>query len=200
MFDSRGENVLQKKYNTTKRANAFYHNQMLEYLNEEMKVFIAKQGMVFISTADRDGNCDASFRAGSAGFVRVINNKTLIYPEYKGNGVMASLGNIVENPHIGLMFIDFFEDNIGLHVNGTASLIENKELSTIDMSDKVFNDIIEQEGNKSERWVVVKVDEAYIHCSKHIPRLQPIDKEIHWGTDDEKQKGGDFFKAKSSKK
>ena len=41
-----------------------------------------------------------------------------------------------------------------------------------------------------------KVEEAYIHCSKHIPKLKKQDKIIHWGTDDEKLKGGDFFKTK----
>ncbi|WP_243450169.1 pyridoxamine 5'-phosphate oxidase family protein [Neobacillus terrae] len=55
---------------------------------------------MFIATADSSGNSDSSFRAGSLAFVRVIDDKTIIYPEYKGNGVMASLGNIIENPHI----------------------------------------------------------------------------------------------------
>ncbi|MCP8615337.1 pyridoxamine 5'-phosphate oxidase family protein [Salirhabdus salicampi] len=196
---SRGEKILQEQYGTTKKAASFYENQMLNYVNEEMAEFISKQGMVFIATADSSGNCDSSFRAGSAGFVRVIDEKTLIYPEYKGNGVMASLGNIIENPHIGLMFIDFFEQNIGLHVNGKASIIENKELTSLNMIQKMVDDIKEKEGNKPERWVVIRVDEAYIHCSKHIPKLKQMDKKIHWGTDDEKQKGGDFFKVKQRK-
>jgi predicted pyridoxine 5'-phosphate oxidase superfamily flavin-nucleotide-binding protein len=126
---SRGEQILQEQYRTKKRAASFYENQMLNYLNEKMTEFVSKQSMVFIATADASGNCDSSFRAGSAGFVRVLDEKTLIYPEYRGNGVMASLGNIIENPHIGLMFIDFFEHNIGLHVNGIASIIENRELT-----------------------------------------------------------------------
>jgi predicted pyridoxine 5'-phosphate oxidase superfamily flavin-nucleotide-binding protein len=197
---SRGEHLLQEQHETIKKASSFYENQMLNYLNDKMIDFIVKQGMMFIATADSSGNCDSSFRAGSVGFVRVINDKTLIYPEYKGNGVMASLGNIIENPHIGLMFIDFFEHSIGLHVNGTASIIENGQLASLKMTEKIMNDIKEKEGNRPERWVIIKVDEAYIHCSKHIPKLKQIDKKIYWGTDDEKQKGGDFFKAKQSKK
>lgn len=197
---SKGEHLLQERYGTTKKASTFYENQMLNYLNEQMTEFISKQGMVFIATADSSGNCDSSFRAGSVGFVRVIDKKTLIYPEYKGNGVMASLGNIIENPHIGLMFIEFFEHNIGLHVNGKASIIENRELTSLKLSEKIINDIKEKEGNRPERWVIIKIDEAYIHCSKHIPMLKQIDKKIYWGTDDEKQKGGDFFKVKHSKK
>lgn len=198
MSKHRGEKLLQEKYNTAKKAASFYQNQMLDHLNILMEEFIANQTMVFISTADSSGECDSSFRAGSAGFVRVIDNKTLIYPEYKGNGVMASMGNIIENPHIGLMFIDFFEHSIGLHVNGKATIIENSQLPALELSETVLNDIKEKEGNKPERWVVITVDEAYIHCSKHIPKFEQKDKEIFWGTDDEKYKGGDFFKAKQT--
>ncbi|MDY0396445.1 pyridoxamine 5'-phosphate oxidase family protein [Virgibacillus halophilus] len=108
MAELRGEHLLQEKYGTVKKAAAFYNNQMLHHLNGVMIDFISEQSMMFISTADKDGNCDSSFRAGPKGFVKVIHEKLLIYPEYKGNGVMASLGNIEENPHVGLMFIDFF--------------------------------------------------------------------------------------------
>ncbi|MDQ6597904.1 pyridoxamine 5'-phosphate oxidase family protein [Bacillus salipaludis] len=197
---SRGEHLLQEQYGTTKRASSFYENQMLNYLNNKMTEFISKQGMMFISTADSNGNCDSSFRAGSKGFVRVIDDKTIIFPEYKGNGVMASLGNIIENPHIGLMFIDFFENSIGLHVNGKAAIIENSELSSFNIPEEIINDIKEKEGNKPERWVMVKVDEAYIHCSKHIPKLQQMNKKLYRGTEDEEQKSGDFFKTKQSMK
>ena len=54
--------------------------------------------------------------------------KYLIYPEYRGNGVFANLGNIRENPHIGLLIIDFYKDTIGLHVNGKARIVENEDL------------------------------------------------------------------------
>lgn len=196
----RGEHILQEQYGTTKRAQSFYNNQMLSYLNKGMMEFIAKQAMVFIATADGRGDCDSTFRAGEAGFVRVVNDKTLIYPEYRGNGVHASLGNILENPHIGLLFMDFTEHQIGLHINGKAAIIENTDLPTLNLEEKMYRDIREKEGDKPERWVKITVDEAYIHCSKHIPILREIDKNFEWGTDDEKLKGGDFFKAKQSKK
>ncbi|TKC18800.1 pyridoxamine 5'-phosphate oxidase family protein [Robertmurraya kyonggiensis] len=192
-----GERHLQQKYNTNKRAEAFYANQMIDFLNDVMKDFMANQKMVFISTADSKGECDSSFRAGDAGFVRFIDRKTLCYPEYRGNGVMASLGNISENPHIGVLFIDF-EKGIGLHVNGNATIVENNELKKW-MSEERATEIMELEGNRPERWVFIDVEEAYIHCSKHIPKLQQVDKEIHWGTDDEVLKGGDYFKVKAMK-
>lgn len=146
--------------------------------------FICKQAMMFISTADGDGNCDSSFRAGQAGFVKIIDERKLAYPEFRGNGIYASLGNILENPHIGLLFVDFFEFCVGLHVNGTASIVEGLD---------EFHDV------QAERWVTIDIHEAYIHCSKHVPLLQKLDKTIHWGTDDTAKKGGDFFRVSTAK-
>jgi len=191
---SEGERILQKKFGSENKASAFYDKQMLDYLNPYMREFILKQEMVFIATSDSEGECDCSFRAGKQGFVRALNEKTLLYPEYQGNGVMASMGNILKNPHIGMTFIDFFENTIGLHVNGKAKIIENDELLEDKTQAIVANDIRE-EGIVPERWIFITVEEAYIHCSKHIPHLKKLDKKIHWGTDKETHKGGDFFKA-----
>ena len=189
---SEGERILQKKVGSENKASAFYDKQMLDYLNPYMRKFIFKQDMVFIATADSKGECDCSFRAGKQGFVRVLNEKTLLCPEYRGNGVMASMGNILENSHIGMTFIDFFETTIGLHVNGKAKIVENDELLADKTLDGVANGI-QEEGTAPERWILITVEEAYIHCSKHIPHLKKLDKKIHWGTDKEANKGGDFF-------
>ena len=195
---SNGEHELQEKCNTTSRANAFYRHQVLGYLNPLMQAFVTKQEMMFVGTADRHGEADSSFRAGLPGFIRVLDQKTLAYPEYRGNGVMSSLGNISENPHVGLLFVDF-TDRIGLHVNGRARIVENDEfLSVASASQPIREGIPIATERDPERWVVVSVLEAYIHCSKHIPRMQKIDEEIHWGTDDVRAKGGDYFKAKTS--
>jgi predicted pyridoxine 5'-phosphate oxidase superfamily flavin-nucleotide-binding protein len=196
MSGSQGEKILQQAFGTENRAAAFYHNQMLDHLNPLMKEFISEQEMLFISTSDKHGNCDSSFRSGEAGFVRVIDDYTLIYPEYQGNGVFANLGNIHENPHIGLLFIDFFKHCIGLHVNGKATIVENNLSTHPLMNERMIEEVNQLEGTRVERWVFIEVEEAYIHCSKHIPLLRKKDKEIHWGTDNERQKGGDFFKAK----
>jgi predicted pyridoxine 5'-phosphate oxidase superfamily flavin-nucleotide-binding protein len=196
---SGGEHDLQVRYGTRSRAEAFYKHQVLSYLNPQMCTFIARQEMFFLATADGRGECDVSFRAGEAGFVHVLNEKILVYPEYRGNGVLASLGNISENPHAGLLFIDFFRDKIGLHVNGTARIISNVELLNYhEVSAALRAAIGETSGRRPERWVLVTVEEAYIHCSKHIPRLQKVGEEVrHWGTDDVRAKGGDYFQAKS---
>ncbi|HEV3464693.1 MAG TPA: pyridoxamine 5'-phosphate oxidase family protein [Actinomycetota bacterium] len=178
---SSGEHELQRQHQTQERANRFYRQQVLERLNERMIQFIGRQEMVWIATADAHGECDCSFRAGPPGFVQVLDDRTLRYPEYRGNGVMASLGNILENPHVGMVFLDFDRERIGLHVNGTAR-------------------IIEAGGNgvrpRVERWVEVRVEEAYIHCRKHLPHLvKAVDQGRAWGTDDVRAKGGDYFGA-----
>src|SRR6516225_9467181 len=185
MPGSRGEHELQERFGTRARADAFYKKQMLSYINPQMRTFIARQEMFFLATADGHGECDVSFRAGEAGFVHVLGEKTLLYPEYRGNGVMASLGNIAENPNAGLLFVDFIRDKVGLHVNGSARILSNEELSARpDLSAALRTDFAETGGRKPERWVLVTVEEAYIHCSKHIPRLLKAESEVrHWGTD-----------------
>jgi hypothetical protein len=113
---------------------------------------------------------------------------------------MASLGNIAENPHAGLLFVDFIRDKIGLHVNGTARILSNEELlARPDFSTALRADIAETGGRRPELWVLVTVEEAYIHCSKHIPRMEKLEWEVRqWGTDDVRAKGGDYFQAKSA--
>ncbi|ANZ42767.1 pyridoxamine 5-phosphate oxidase [Lentzea guizhouensis] len=181
---SRGEHFLQCALETTDRATRFYSDQVLDHLNPAMAEFVGRMEMAFISTADADGECDSTLRAGPAGFIQVIDSRTIAYPEYRGNGVMASLGNIMENPHVGMLMVDFTDDLIGLHVNGRAR-IAREEFPTDD--------------RKVERWVVVQVQEAYVHCRKHIPRMVPVDRVRDWGTDDVKRKGGDFFGAKADR-
>ena len=177
-----GEHELQRRYQTQDRARRFYRRQVLDRLNDRMIQFIGRQEMVWIATADARGECDCSFRAGPPGFVQVLNPRTLRYPEYRGNGVMASLGNILENPHVGMVFLDFDRERIGLHVNGTARIVEADGRN--DGRPRV------------ERWVEVHVEEAYIHCRKHLPHLvKVVGDERPWGTDDARAKGGDYFGA-----
>jgi uncharacterized protein len=179
---SRGEHQLQRQLGSQDRAQRFYRHQVLDRLNERMMVFIGRQEMVWIATADTHGECDCSLRAGPPGFVQVLDASTLRYPEYRGNGVMASLGNILENPHVGMIFLDFDQERIGLHVNGTARIVEAGEGNGV--------------RPRVERWVEVQVQEAYIHCRKHLPHLVKADGNGRaWGTDDTRAKGGDYFGA-----
>ena len=194
-----GERQLQDRLGTRERADAFHSRQTLRHLNDTMRDFIGRQEMMFLATADAAGDCDSTFRAGPPGFVRVLDEQHLSWPEYRGNGVMASLGNITENAHVGLLFIDFREA-IGLHVNGRASILENDQLlARPDLPDSVLDGLLQDGGRRPERWVAVDVVEAYIHCSKHIPQMvKRSEVRQAWGTDDVVRKGGDYFKAKHS--
>jgi hypothetical protein len=191
-----GEGVAQSRFGSTQRAISFYRQQVLSELNDVMKKFIQEQECVFIATADAHGAADSSFRAGPSGFVHVLSSTQVAYPEYRGNGVMASVGNILENPQIGLMFIDFFKSTVGLHVNGGARVIENGSLSEEPgVTEALLQDALVKGGRHPECWVMIDVKEAYIHCSKHIPLLEKRNKKVHWGTDDEHVKRGTFFQS-----
>lgn len=189
------EHLLQDKWQTRDRANNFYNKQVLDFLAPKMQEFIKRQEFLFIASADRNGECDCTSKFGKPGFIRVLSDKFLIYPEYRGNGVFANTGNMLENPHIALLMIDFTRDTVGLHVNGKVRVVANEEL--LQYQDKLPQDVIEetrQEGKKCpERWIVVEVEEAYIQCSKHIPLMKKLDKKIDWGTDNVVAKGGDYF-------
>jgi uncharacterized protein len=194
---SHGEHELQDRLGTTKRANAFYDNQVLDHLTPLMREFTERMTMAFIATADAHGECDSTFRAGPAGFIRVLDEKTVMWPEYKGNGVMASMGNISENGYVGILMVDFFETAVGLHINGKATIVDNAAVEAFaPLFDRLaFATALTSSDDVKktpERWIVVQIDEAYIHCSKHIPMLQPAEDDAESG-----RRAGDVFKAKA---
>ena len=195
---SDGEHTLQAKYASGDRANTFYARQVLNFLAPRMREFISRQEFMFVGTADRHGECDCSPRFGEPGFIHVLGNKHLLYPEYRGNGVFASQGNISENPHIALLILDFYRDSVGLHVNGKARIVQSDELETF--ADKLPKDVLAELAKDGKRrpngWVMVEVEEAYIQCSKHIPLLKKLERPIDWGTDSVAAKKGDYFQLK----
>lgn len=191
---SAGEHDLQCAWGTRERAERFYDDQVRDRLLPRMVEFISRMEMVFVASADAHGECDASLRAGPPGFVVVLDEYTLAYPEYRGNGVLASLGNMSENPHVGLLMVDFVQDQIGLHVNGTARILDDADFRR--SHPRVVPD--GARGRRAERWVVVSVEEAYVHCRKHIPRMEKVVQRRAWGTDDPARKGGDYFRAKDT--
>lgn len=188
---SAGERYLQGRLGTTHRAARFYDQQVCDRLTPQMREFVGRIEMVFVATADARGECDSSLRAGPPGFLAVLDEQTLAWPEYRGNGVMASLGNLLENPHVGLLMVDFFDDVIGLHVNGRAEIVGDAELrrehdAPVDLAGA---------GRVVEHWVKVSVEEAYVHCSKNIPRLAKETATGARGAQDGRRRDGDFFTA-----
>jgi uncharacterized protein len=187
---SAGEHLLQDLYGSRERAEAFYRDQLLDTLTPRMVEFLGRQTQLVLATADSEGRPDASVRFGEPGFVAVIDETTLAWPELRGNGVMTSLGNLVKNPSIHLMFLDPGE-RIGLHLRGQASIVdvavmahEHPEIAGRPTT-----------GRPPERWVILRLESSYIHCRKHFPRT---DAPVDWGTDDVRAKGGDYFGAKNT--
>src|SRR6201987_4307362 len=195
---SDGEHALQAKYSSQDRANTFYARPVLSFLAPRLRGFLSRQEFMLVGTADRHGECDCSPRFGEPGFIHVLGNKHLVYPEYRGNGVFASLGNISENPHVALLILDFYRDSVGLHVNGKARIVQSDELEAF--ADRLPKDVLAELAKDGKRrpnaWVMVEVEEAYIQCSKHVPLLKKLERPIDWGTDSVAAKKVDYFQLK----
>lgn len=91
------------------------------------RAFIERQAMFFIATADAQGRPDCSYKGGLPGFVRVLDERTLAVPDYDGNGMYRTWGNVLVNPQVGLLFVDF-ERTKRLRVNGSARIDESDPL------------------------------------------------------------------------
>lgn len=177
-----GERTLQERFETKERALRFYEDSVYDRLNDVMQAFIDERIMFFLSTTDADGKTDCSPRLGPQGFVTVLDDSRLAYPEFRGNGVQASLGNMYENPYATLLFVDWWETTVGLHVNGSVTLRDGIP-AVHDPTD----------ADRTKTWVEIEVEEAYIHCAKHLPRLAIEEFDPPWGTDDPEAKRADFF-------
>jgi len=117
-------------------------------------------------------------RAGEAGFVHALDEKILVYPEYRGNGITASLGNITENPHAALLFVDFVRDKIGLHVNGAARILSNDELlASPDFSAALRPDITETSGRRPSGGCWSRSKRRTSIAPSHIPRMEKVAEE-----------------------
>lgn len=179
---SDGERELQYELGTAERAERFYEDSMHDHLTPRMREFVGERIMFFLATADDRGRTDCSPRLGPRGFVNVLEDDRIAYPEYRGNGVHASLGNLRENPSASLTFVDWWDTTVGLHVNGEARIVDDVE------------EALDPAGTDRQKvWVEVAVEEAYIHCAKHLPRLSIEQFDPPWGTDDETAKMAGFF-------
>lgn len=187
---SDGEHLLQDLYGTGDRADRFYREQMLDTLTPRMVEFLRNQTQMIVATVDSDGRPDASVRFGEPGFVSALDEKTLCWPELRGNGVLTTLGNIAKNPATHLMFLDNGE-RIGLHLRGDAVIVEDEDLA----GEHRRLAHTPSTGRAPERWVVLSLETSYIHCRKHFPKKSG---QVHWGTDDVRAKGGDYFGAKDT--
>src|SRR5687768_10152814 len=116
-----GMRRLQDARETRALADRLEKVTMRAAFTEEDKAFISRCRMFFIATADSQGQPDCSYKGGLPGFVRAIDDTTLAIPDYDGNGQYRTWGNVLVNPRIGLLFVDF-ETPKRLRVNGTATV------------------------------------------------------------------------------
>lgn len=135
-------------------------------LTPAMLRFIEAQAFFFLATTNRAGECDCSFRgrqhvppAPPEPIVAALDDRTLVFPDYPGNNLFNSLGNIIDNPHVGLLFVDFAKP-ARVRVNGRAAIID-------DMRD--FRSLWPD----APRGVRVAVSQAFGNCSQRIPILTP---------------------------
>ena len=116
-----GSRKMQDRYATRKLADRLVEVLARREFTDEDRAYIESRTLFFLATADALGRPDCSYKGGPAGFVRVVAPDTLVFPDYDGNGMYKSLGNVLVNPAVGLLFIDF-ETPRRLRVNGRASL------------------------------------------------------------------------------
>ena len=117
-----GNRELQDHFGSTQLADRLVERLWRDRFKNEDKAFIESAGFFFLATADAEGRPDCSFKGGPPGFVRVPEPDLLVFPDYDGNGMFKSLGNIKANPQVGLLFILMGEKPQRLRVNGRASL------------------------------------------------------------------------------
>jgi predicted pyridoxine 5'-phosphate oxidase superfamily flavin-nucleotide-binding protein len=122
-----GHRLLQDRFDTRQLADRIDQRLVDDIIDAEDKAFIERLDMFFLATADEQGHPNCSYKGGEPGFVRVLDEHMVIFPNYDGNGMYLSIGNVLVNPNVGMLFIDF-ERGRRLRLNGVASIDEQDEL------------------------------------------------------------------------
>lgn len=135
--------------------------KQLSRLDHHCRSFLALSRFVVLSTSDSEGNMDASPRGGEAGFIKVIDDNTVIIPDWSGNNRLDTFSNILATRRIGALFLVPGVDE-ALRINGAASL----------RNDEAFTSLCEVNGRFPKVVVHITVKEAYLHCAKAIMRAQ----------------------------
>ena len=123
-----GNRRLQDQFDSRRISDRLEEKLTRQAFTDQDRAFIEQSMFFFLATADADGRPDCSFKGGAPGFVRVVGPGELAFPDYDGNGMFKSLGNILANPGVGLLFIDMGSKPRRLRVNGTASVSRDDPL------------------------------------------------------------------------
>jgi predicted pyridoxine 5'-phosphate oxidase superfamily flavin-nucleotide-binding protein len=136
-----------------------------ERFNEADKAFVEESLFFFLATADAQGQPDCSFKGGPPGFVRVVSPDLLVWPDYDGNGMFRSLGNIQANPRVGLLFMRIGDKPGRLRINGTAEVF--------------FDDPAVAGFPGAQMLVKLSPTDIFPNCPRYIPRLDLIEPSIY---------------------
>jgi len=148
-----GNRRLQDRFDTRRLADRLDEKIVKDVIDDNDRQFMERMDMFFLATADEHGRPNCSYKGGEPGFVRVIDEHTIAFPNYDGNGMYLSMGNVLANPHVGLLFIDF-ENQWRMRLNGEASIDERDPL----MSDYPEAQFI----------VRVRAREVFPNCPRYI--------------------------------
>jgi predicted pyridoxine 5'-phosphate oxidase superfamily flavin-nucleotide-binding protein len=116
-----GSRELQDRFDTRRLADRLEQIKVHDRFTPEDSAFIERLDMFFLATADADGQPTCSYKGGDPGFVRVVDEHSLAFPCYDGNGMFLSMGNVAVNAKVGLLFIDL-ERQRRMRVEGRASI------------------------------------------------------------------------------
>jgi uncharacterized protein len=160
----KGSRALQDRFDTRRLADRLDEKFLSHPLiDAEARAFIERMDMFFLATADHEGRPQCSYKGGDPGFVRVLDEHTIAFPNYDGNGMYLSLGNALDNPHVGLLFIDFTAARPSrLRLNGIATIHETDELI---------------DGYPGAQFVVtVRATQVFPNCPRYIHRMALIER------------------------
>jgi hypothetical protein len=159
-----GNRELQDRFDTRRLADRLDERFLGEPLIDAAeRAFIERLDMFFLATADADGRPQCSYKGGEPGFVRVLDERTVAFPNYDGNGMYLSMGNLAVNPQVGMLFIDFVSERPSrLRLNGLAS---------VDERDPLVDDYPE-----AQFVVRVEATQVFPNCPRYIHRLAPVER------------------------
>jgi predicted pyridoxine 5'-phosphate oxidase superfamily flavin-nucleotide-binding protein len=152
-----GNRELQDQFGSRALADRLADKLWRDRFKDTDKAFIESVGFFFLATANRQGEPDCSFKGGAAGFVQVLAPDLLVFPDYDGNGMFKSLGNIRVNPNVGLLFVAMNEKPQRLRVNGRAVIVADDPLL----------------GQMSGGQLLIRVTptDIFPNCPRYIPNL-----------------------------
>jgi uncharacterized protein len=156
-----GHRLLQDQFDTRRLADRIDERLVDDAIGPEDKAFIQNLDKFFLATSDERGHPNCSYKGGEPGFVRVLDEHTVAFPSYDGNGMYLSAGNVLVNPDVGMLFIDF-EKGKRLRLNGVASVDEHDEL---------------MERYPEAQFVVrVRAREVFPNCPRYIHRYRLVER------------------------